>query len=140
MLAQNLVKTVLGRGFRTMHDFLLAQVLKTYGTPVAVMDCVAAYGLCLTESMRYKREQLYVRWRLDKHLTALELTVAAFTWDNCDFRPNTSVIGFGAHVSTISATCVAGKKSPRAYVAHVRPLSDPGRAGQRYHDGRPLAK
>ena len=56
MLAQNLVKTVLGRGFRAMHNFHLAQVLKTHGTPATVIDYVAARGFCLTESMRYKRE------------------------------------------------------------------------------------
>ena len=91
MLAQNLIKTVLGRGCRAMHDFHLAQVLKTHGMPVSVIDYMAAHGFCLTESMRYKREQYYVRWRLDKHLMALELTVAAFAEDNCDFRPTTSV-------------------------------------------------
>ena len=59
MLAQNLVKTVLGRGFRAMNDFHLVQVLKTHGMPV--IDYVAAHGFRLTESMRYKREQCYVR-------------------------------------------------------------------------------
>ncbi|CAM9747698.1 unnamed protein product, partial [Sphacelaria rigidula] len=55
MLVQNLVKSVLGRSFRAMHDFHRAQLLKTHGTPVAVIDYVAAHGFCMTESMRYKR-------------------------------------------------------------------------------------
>ncbi|CAM9477450.1 unnamed protein product [Sphacelaria rigidula] len=107
MLVQNLVKTVLGRGFRAMHDFHLAQVLKTHGTSVAVIGYVAAHGFCMTESMRYKREQFYVKWRMDRHDMALALRVAAIPWDDCDFRPTTSVTGGGAHVSTIAATCVA---------------------------------
>ena len=82
-------------------------MLKTHGTFVAIIDYFAAHGFCLTEPMRYKPEQVYVRWRLDKHLMAFELTVAAFTWDNCDFRPTTSITGVGAHVSVISATYVA---------------------------------
>ena len=107
MLAKSLVKTSLGRGFRETHDFHLAQVLKTHGTSVAIINCIAAHGFCLTESMRYKLEQFYVLWRLDRHLMAFELTVAAFTWDNCDFLPTTSITEVGAHVSVISATYVA---------------------------------
>ena len=102
-------------------------MLKTYGTSVAVIDYVAVHGFCLTESMRFKQEQFYVRWRLDKHLMALELPFAAFTWDNCDFRPTTSVTGVGAHVSTISATCVAVNNLP----GHMLLLCDRRQKGDR---------
>ncbi|CAM9907387.1 unnamed protein product [Sphacelaria rigidula] len=112
MLVQNLIKTVLGRGFRAVHDFHLAQLLKTHGTPVAVIDCVAAHGFCMTESMRYKREQFYVKWRMDRHVLALALRVAAIPWDTWDFWPTTSVTGVGAHVSTKAATCVAVENLP----------------------------
>ncbi|CAM9678275.1 unnamed protein product, partial [Sphacelaria rigidula] len=78
-----------------MHDFSLAQVLKTHGTPVAMIDYIAAHGFCMTESMRYKREQYFVKLRLDKHLLALALRAAAISWDNCDFR------------CAVAATCVA---------------------------------
>ena len=48
MLAKNLVKTALGREFRAMHDFHLAQVLKTHGASTAIIDYVAVHGFCLT--------------------------------------------------------------------------------------------
>ncbi|CAN0017045.1 unnamed protein product [Sphacelaria rigidula] len=112
MLVQNLVKTILGRGFRAMHVFHLAQVLKTHGTPVAVIDYVAAHGFCMTESMRYERERFYVKWRVDRHVMALALRVAAIPWYNCDFRPTTSVTGLGAHVSAIAAIRVAVENLP----------------------------
>lgn len=56
MLAQNLVKTVSGRGFRAMHGFGLSQVSKTHRTPVAVINLVTAHGFCMAESMRYRCE------------------------------------------------------------------------------------
>ena len=53
---QMLVKTVFDRGFRAMHDFHLAQVLKTHGTSVAIIGYVAAHGFCLTESIALQAE------------------------------------------------------------------------------------
>ncbi|CAM9985360.1 unnamed protein product [Sphacelaria rigidula] len=95
-----------------MHDFHIAQVFKAHGTPMAVIDYVAAHGFCMTESMRYKREQFYAKWMMDRHVMALALRVAAIPWDNWDFRPTTSVTGVGAHESTIAATCVALENLP----------------------------
>lgn len=109
MLAQDLMDSVSGGGFRAMHDFHLVQVVsKTQGTPVAVIDLVAAQGFCMAESMRYKREYYFAKkWRLDKRLMVLTLTAAALPWDKCDFRPTTVVVGVGAHVSAVPETCMA---------------------------------
>ena len=81
-------------------------MLKTHETFVAIIDYIAAHGFCLTEPMRYKPEQVYVRWRLDKHLMAFELTVAAFTWDNCDFSADHEYYG--------------GRRTCERHIGHLR--------------------
>lgn len=50
-------KTVLGPTFVAVHDFKLGKVFRTHGTPLAVVDHIAAHGFYATESIRYKREQ-----------------------------------------------------------------------------------
>lgn len=86
--------------------------MNTHGTPVAVIDYVAAHGLCMTESMLYKRGQSYVRWRLDKHLMALALTTVATPRDKCDFRLTTSITGVRAHSGTATGTSGAVENLP----------------------------
>lgn len=86
MLVQNVVTTVSGRKFRAMHSFRLTQVLNVHGTPVAVIDYVAAHGFCMTESVRHRREQYFVKLRLHEHLISLAWRAAVIPGDNDDFK------------------------------------------------------
>lgn len=62
--------------------------------------------------MRYKREQFYVKWGVNKHPMVLALKAAAIPWGDCVFRP-TIVTGVGTHVSTTAVTCVIAENLPR---------------------------
>lgn len=79
-----------------------ALVLKTHGTPVASIDCVAAHGFCMAESTRYKREQYFVELRLDRHLMFVALRAAAIPWDKCDFQATMAVTGGTVHVCAVT--------------------------------------
>lgn len=101
MLVMGLIKTVFEPKFVAAHDFELVQVFKTHGTPLAAIDFVSAHRYYMTESVRYKRVQQYVRMWLDKYLLSLALRAAAIPWDNCDFVPTAAVTGGEARVCVL---------------------------------------
>ena len=128
------MKTALGRGFRAMHDFHLAQVFKTHGTSTAIIDYVAVHGFCLTRVHALQAGEVLREVEVG-HASHSPLTVAAFTWDNCDFSADHEYYG-GRHIGHLRGCGI----SRRPYVAHARPSSEGGPAGRRYHDGTRLVQ
>lgn len=99
-----------------VHDFKSAQPLETRETPVAIIDPGAMHGFCMAESIRYKRQQEFVKKELGEYLLSFPLRTAVINSDNCDFEPSTAVATGDVHVCT---TCVAMENSHVLVICHV---------------------
>lgn len=76
MPARKLSKSVFARTFRATQDVKSAQMLKTNRTSRIVAYLLATRGVCMSESMRYKHNQVVV---MDPKYTHLLQALAAVT-------------------------------------------------------------